>query len=89
MAHRNLTGNGDILSVTYGRSSGLNPQIDASYTLPLSPRETTLGLRYRRNASSVIEASLPPWILRVDRRSSPSACASRSTVPSGGSWRCP
>jgi hemolysin activation/secretion protein len=67
VAHRNLTGNGDILSVTYGRSSGLNPQIDASYTLPLTPRETTLGLRYRRNASLVVEATFAP--LDIDSRS--------------------
>jgi hemolysin activation/secretion protein len=60
LAHRNLTGNGDILSITYGRSSGLNPQLDANYTLPLSPRETTLGLRYRRNASSVVQAEFDP-----------------------------
>ena len=60
VADRNLTGNGDILSVTYGRSSGLNPQLDASYTLPLSPRETTFGLRYRRNNSSVVEATFAP-----------------------------
>jgi hemolysin activation/secretion protein len=67
VAHRNLTGNGDVLSVTYGRSSGLNPQIDASYTLPLTPRETTLGMRYRRNESSVVEATFDP--LDIDSRS--------------------
>jgi hemolysin activation/secretion protein len=67
VAHRNLTGNGDILSLTYGRSSGLNPQIDASYTLPLSPRETTIGLRYRRNESSVIEETFDP--LDIDSQS--------------------
>jgi hemolysin activation/secretion protein len=60
VADRNLTGNGDILSITYGRSSGLNPQLDASYTLPVSPRETTFGLRYRRNDSSVVEARFAP-----------------------------
>src|SRR5262249_6183122 len=57
---RNLTGNGDILSVTYGGSSGLHPQLDASYILPLSPRETTFGLRYRRENSSVVEAPFTP-----------------------------
>jgi len=67
VAHRNLTGNGDILNVTYGRSSGLNPQLDTSYTLPLTPRETTVGLRYRRNAYSVIEATFAP--LHVESRS--------------------
>lgn len=55
MAHRNLTGHGDILSLSYGRSAGLDLQLDASYTLPLSPRETTFNMRYRRNDASVVE----------------------------------
>jgi hemolysin activation/secretion protein len=55
VAHQNLTGNGDILSVTYGRSAGLDLQIDTSYSLPLNARDTTVSLRYQRNASSVIE----------------------------------
>jgi hemolysin activation/secretion protein len=55
VAHRNLTGHGDILRVTYGRSAGLDLQIDTSYILPLSPRETTVSLRYQRNSSSVVE----------------------------------
>src|SRR5207245_8302891 len=55
VAHQNLTGNGDILSVTYGRSAGLDLQIDTSYSLPLNARDTTVSLRYRRNDSSVVE----------------------------------
>jgi hemolysin activation/secretion protein len=55
VAHQNLTGNGDILSVTYGRSAGLDLQIDTSYSLPLNARDTTVSVRYQRNASSVIE----------------------------------
>jgi hemolysin activation/secretion protein len=60
VAHRNLTGNGDIWSFTYGRSAGLDLQVDTSYTLPLRPRDTTVGLRYQRNNSSVIEARFEP-----------------------------
>jgi hemolysin activation/secretion protein len=60
VAHRNLTGNGDIWSFTYGRSAGLELQVDTSYTLPLSPRDTTANLRYQRNNSSVIEARFEP-----------------------------
>jgi hemolysin activation/secretion protein len=60
VAHRNLTGNGDPLSVTYGRSAGLDLQLDTSYTLPLTARETTVSLRYRRNDSSVVEARFAP-----------------------------
>src|SRR5262249_51698857 len=55
VAHQNLTGNGDILSVTYGRSAGLDLQLDASYSLPLNARDTTVGFRYWRNNTSVIE----------------------------------
>lgn len=55
IAHQNLTGYGDILSFTYGQSSGVKPQIDASYTLPLSPYDTTFNARYRKNAFTVVE----------------------------------
>src|SRR5215471_1379966 len=55
VAHQNLTGNGDILSVTHGRSAGLDLQLDASYSLPLNAHDTTVGFRYWRNNTSVIE----------------------------------
>lgn len=55
LAHRNVTGHGDILSVTYGRSEGNEIQIDANYTLPLTVNDTTLRLQYRRNDFLVIE----------------------------------
>jgi hemolysin activation/secretion protein len=64
VAHRNLTGSGDILNVTYGRSSGLDLQLDASYTLPLTVRDTTVSLRYQRNNSSVVEAQFAPLDIR-------------------------
>ena len=49
LAHKNLTGRGDILSFTYGRSEGLRPQIDVWYSLPITARDTTLTMRYRKN----------------------------------------
>src|SRR5438093_1161621 len=60
VAHRNLTGSGDVLSVTYGRSAGLDLQLDASYTLPLTVRDTTVSVRYQRNNSSVVETQFAP-----------------------------
>jgi hemolysin activation/secretion protein len=60
VAHRNLTGRGDVLSATYGRSEGLDLQIDTSYTLPLNALDTTLSLRYRRNDSAVVEDRFAP-----------------------------
>lgn len=55
LAHQNLPGYGDTLSVRYGRSEGIDPQVDARYTLPLTARDTTLTLQYRRNDFSVVE----------------------------------
>jgi hemolysin activation/secretion protein len=67
VAHENLTGYGDILSVQYGRSSGVDLQLDTSYTLPLTARDTTVMLRYRRNTFLVVEAPFEP--LDVNSRS--------------------
>ena len=55
LAHQNLTGHGDVLSMTYGRSQGIDLQVDASYTLPLTARDLAVNLRYRRNDFAVIE----------------------------------
>ena len=57
LVHHNLTGHGDVLNFTYGRSAGLDLQVDTSYTLPLTARDTTISLRYERNNSSVISGS--------------------------------
>jgi hemolysin activation/secretion protein len=56
VTHQNITGHGDPVSVTYGHSAGIDVQLDASYTVPLTVYETTLGVRYRRNTFTVIEA---------------------------------
>ncbi len=60
VAHQNVTKRGDILNLTLGRSSGLDMQIDTSYTLPVSPQDTTVNIRYRRNNSLVIEEPFDP-----------------------------
>lgn len=60
VAHRSLTGHGDTFSVTYGRSAGLDFQLDARYTLPLTARDTALTLRYQRNNTFLIESQLGP-----------------------------
>ena len=56
MANQNLSGHGDILSFSYGQSSGIKPVIDASYTLPFTAYDTTANLRYRKNDFTVVEA---------------------------------
>jgi hemolysin activation/secretion protein len=67
LTHQNLTGHGDVMSVTYGRSQGIDPQLDASYTLPLTARDLTLNLQYRRFDFTVIEEPFAP--LDVQSRS--------------------
>ncbi len=53
--HQNVTGNGDALSFTYGRSRGVNPIIDTSYSLPLNRYDTTLSASYRRNDFLIVQ----------------------------------
>jgi len=60
LAHENLTGRGDILRFTYGRSDGLDPEIDTYYSLPLNPNDTTIALAYRKNDYRVVEEPFEP-----------------------------
>ena len=48
LAHRNLLGFGDTLSLQYGRSSGVNPMLNFRYEIPVGPRDTTVAVQYRR-----------------------------------------
>ena len=66
LAHQNLSGRGDILSLTYGRSEGLNPQIDVWYLLPVTVYDTTLLLRYRKNDYAVIDEIFDPLDTRSE-----------------------
>jgi hemolysin activation/secretion protein len=60
LAHQNLTGHGDVLSLTYGRSEGLNPQVDVWYLLPITVHDTSVLLRYRKNDFNVIDKTFDP-----------------------------
>jgi hemolysin activation/secretion protein len=55
LAHQNLTGHGDVLSFTYGRSEGLNPLIDTWYALPVNSYDTSFLFRYRKNDFNVVD----------------------------------
>jgi hemolysin activation/secretion protein len=66
VAHQNVTGHGDQFMFTYGRSRGVNPIIDTSYSLPLNTYETTLTAYYRRNAFVVVENPFRSLDLNVD-----------------------
>ena len=50
----NLLGNGDGISVAYSNTDG-NNTIDASYSLPLNPRNGTLTFKYGNTSADVIE----------------------------------
>ncbi|UVT17287.1 MAG: ShlB/FhaC/HecB family hemolysin secretion/activation protein [Nitrospira sp.] len=54
MAHLNVTGHGDPLTLTYGGSRGVHPIIDVSYSLPLNRYDTTFTASYRRNEFLVV-----------------------------------
>lgn len=52
--HNNLLGLGDRFRAEYGRTEGLN-LYSFDYSLPLSPSDTTLNLRYSNNNSRITE----------------------------------
>ncbi|MGA1844976.1 MAG: ShlB/FhaC/HecB family hemolysin secretion/activation protein [bacterium] len=53
-AHRNLTGNGDVIEGTLGKTEGAT-DADLSYTIPLTARDSTLKLSFRESDTLVIE----------------------------------
>ena len=48
LAHHNLFGFGDQLSLQYGRSAGVDPILNFSYAIPVNRYDTTVALQYRR-----------------------------------------
>lgn len=55
LEHQNLSGNGDIITLGYGRSEGVDPLLDFKYSLPVTARDTTVSAQYRRNTFAIIE----------------------------------
>lgn len=55
VAHQSFTGHGDVVSVQYGQSRGVDPLLTARYTLPITARNTTVAVEYRKNDFLVIE----------------------------------
>ncbi|HEY3196608.1 MAG TPA: ShlB/FhaC/HecB family hemolysin secretion/activation protein [Nitrospirales bacterium] len=55
LAHQNFTGHGDVLSVQYGRSEGINPELNVRYILPLTRYDTTISFEFRKNDFKVVE----------------------------------
>ena len=55
VSQNNLTGVGDGIGVTYGKSEA-SSVLDLNYTLPLNPRNGTLRFQYSNSNSRVIES---------------------------------
>lgn len=56
VAHQNLIGVGDVFTLTYGRSDGLDAQVETSYAIPLTPWDTTFLVQFRNNDFAIVEA---------------------------------
>ena len=66
IAHHNLTGYGDVATLTYGGSRGVHPIIDTSYSFPLNAYETSLFMAYRRNDFLVVENPFRPLDIKSE-----------------------
>lgn len=55
LAHQNLLGFGDTLSLQYGRSAGVNPMLNFRYEVPVNAHDTTVAFQYRRFDFKVTE----------------------------------
>jgi hemolysin activation/secretion protein len=55
LEHQNLTGNGDFLTLRYGKSEGVDPILDFKYALPLTAWDTNASFQYRQNTFVVVE----------------------------------
>ncbi|HEY1409994.1 MAG TPA: POTRA domain-containing protein, partial [Promineifilum sp.] len=62
----NLTGNGDVLALTYGQSAGAIPIIDATYAIPLNRYDTTFSANYRRNDYKLVEVPFDPLDIKTN-----------------------
>ena len=63
----NLLGLGDGLSVAYNNTDGSNA-VDASYTLPINPRNGTLSFSYSATKSNVIESPFDELDIKANSR---------------------
>lgn len=68
ISHLNPLGLGDAVSLTYGRSKGVNPLIDTSYSLPFTPWDSTLIFQYRQNDFEVVESPFKPLDIESETR---------------------
>lgn len=55
LMNQNLLGFGDTLSVQFGGSKGVLPLLNVSYSIPITARDTTFTVNYRRFHFSIVE----------------------------------
>lgn len=55
VAHQNVLGLGDTLSVTYGQSSGIFPNLNVRYAVPVTAYDRTVSFDYRKLNFKVVE----------------------------------
>ncbi len=67
LAVDNPFGLGDLFQFTYGRSKGVDPLLDTSYSIPFTPWDTTLLLHYRQNDFDVVSSAFKS--LNIESRS--------------------
>ncbi len=60
ISNQNLLGLGDIMSISFGKSEGLERQINAWYTIPITARDTTLTLQYRKDDTKTVQQPFRP-----------------------------
>ncbi len=68
VSHQNLFGLGDILSLSYGASEGLEREINGWYSIPITSRDTTLTLQYRRDDSNVVQDPFKQLDVKTESR---------------------
>ena len=64
--NQNLLGLGDILSLRYGRSEGVDPQLDFRYSIPVTRYDTVVSFQYRRNDFDVIDEVFKPLDIKSE-----------------------
>ncbi|MDR4505445.1 MAG: ShlB/FhaC/HecB family hemolysin secretion/activation protein [Candidatus Scalindua sp.] len=66
VSHQNLFGLGDILSLSYGRSEGLERDINSWYSIPITARDTTMTLQYRKDDSDIVQEPFAQLDVRTE-----------------------
>jgi hemolysin activation/secretion protein len=63
----NLTGGGDQLSLSYSNTAGSN-RFEGSYTIPVNPRNGTVGVNYRITNNKIVEPPFKDLDIKVNSR---------------------